>query len=496
MEAPSPELAGRRGEDLRHDSLRSLSDDEYKRLGRKAALKIDIVVFPPLMLMYILNYLDRNNTTAAKLANIQEDLGLSETEFQSCISILYAGYIIMQIPSNMIPGKLKWPAVYICAAMGIWGVISAAQAAVTNFAGLMVARFMVGFVEAVFFPGALYYLSMFYNRNQYAFRAALFYSGSQLGNAIGGLFAIGILKLDGAHGLAGWRWLFLVVGVLTVGLAFIFTLILPNSLDGVPRMTQLERDWITWNYQKDQGQQDDRNEISATQGLMLALQDPKTWLLLATLYAVFISAGVTNLFQPVVATLGYSRTITYALSAPPFILCCFAMMVVGWNSDRVGEHYYHIVLPLGLTIVANVMAVVTLNTEARYTAMMLMPASFYSATTVIYSWMSGSLSQPAPKRAAAIAIIISVCNTTNVWTPYLYNGAPRYLTAFSVNLAAAVAAILMATLNLIYLVRQNRKLDRGEPTGRSGPTAAQQASGFRYLNYQTSVDESEDLDSK
>lgn len=74
------------------DSLRRLSEDEYKKLGRKATLKMDIVVFPPLMLMYIVNYLDRNNIAAAKLANIQEDLGLSETEFQSCISILYAGY--------------------------------------------------------------------------------------------------------------------------------------------------------------------------------------------------------------------------------------------------------------------------------------------------------------------------------------------------------------------------------------------------------------------
>ncbi|KAL4880354.1 major facilitator superfamily domain-containing protein [Aspergillus karnatakaensis] len=463
------------------DGLRALSADEYKEVGRSATFKLDVVVFPPLMLMYILNYLDRNNIAAAKLANIERDLSLSETEFQSCISILYAGYIIMQIPSNMILGKLRWPGVYICAAMAVWGVISAVQALVSNFAGLMVCRFMVGFVEAVFFPGALYYLSMFYNRKQYAFRAALFYSGSQLGNAIGGLFAIGILELDGQRGLAGWRWLFLVEGVLTIGLAIVFALILPNSLKGVPRMTDLEREWMTWNYEQDQGQQDDRNEISATQGLVLALRDPKTWLLLSTLYAVFISAGVTNLFPPVVATLGYSRTITYALSAPPFILCCFAMMLNGYNSDRVEERYCHIVLPLGLTIVANVMAVATLNTAVRYTAMMFMPASFYSATAVIYSWISGTLSQPAPKRAAAIAVIISVCNTTNIWTPYLYSGAPRYLAAFTVNLVAAVAAMILATVTRVYLMRQNRKLEQGETTGRNGPTPAQQASGYRYM---------------
>lgn len=106
----------------------------------------------------------------------------------------------------MIIGKIKYPGIYICAAMAVWGIISASQTVVQSFAGLAVARFMIGFVEAVFFPGALFYLSLFYNRKQYAFRAALFYSGSQLGNAFGGLLAIAILELDGAHGLEGWRW--------------------------------------------------------------------------------------------------------------------------------------------------------------------------------------------------------------------------------------------------------------------------------------------------
>lgn len=106
----------------------------------------------------------------------------------------------------MMLGKIKWPGLYICTTMGVWGVISAAQAVVQDFAGLAIARFFIGFVEAVFFPGGLFYLSLFYNRKQYAFRAALFYSGSQLGNAFGGLLAIGILELDGKHGLAGWRW--------------------------------------------------------------------------------------------------------------------------------------------------------------------------------------------------------------------------------------------------------------------------------------------------
>lgn len=112
----------------------------------------------------------------------------------------------MQVPSNLLVSKIKYPAIYICAAVALWGAVSACTAAVNSFGSLLACRFLLGFVEAVFFPGAFFYLSMFYNRRQIAFRTAILYSGSQLGNAFGTLFAIGILELDGAHGLQGWRW--------------------------------------------------------------------------------------------------------------------------------------------------------------------------------------------------------------------------------------------------------------------------------------------------
>lgn len=116
------------------------------------------------------------------------------------------GSVLMQVPSNMIVGKIRWPGVYICIAMAIWGLVSALTAVTHNAAGLMASRFFLGFIEAVFFPGALFYLSLFYTRKQFALRTAILYSGSQLGNAFGGLFAIGILELDGKNGIAGWRW--------------------------------------------------------------------------------------------------------------------------------------------------------------------------------------------------------------------------------------------------------------------------------------------------
>ena len=463
------------------ESLRGMEEKELEALGRKATFKIDIIVMPCLVVMYVLNYLDRQNIASARLAGLPEDLNINATQYQTCVSILFVGYILMQVPSNMILGRIKWPGIYINLAMAAWGVVSACMAAVHSYPGLLLARFFIGFVEAVFFPGALYYLSLFYNRQQYALRAAILYSGSQLGNAFGGLFAIAILQLDGAHGIAGWRWLFIVEGALTVGIALIFACILPNSPRGVRGLTETEKDWQQWNYEKDQGQSDDGKEIGPGKGFKLALIDPKMWLMLVCLYAIYISAAVTNFFPSVVETLGYSRNATYGLTAPPFCLCVILMMLNGWLSDKRRNRYWHIVLPLCLSVVANIIAVSSLNTAARYVAMMLMPGSAYMASTVLLSWVAGSLNQPAIKRACAIAFINAVCNTPNIWTSYLYTGAPRYLVAFLVNMAASGVAIAVATVTMFYLRRQNAKLDQGRSLGKSGLTGAQVMSGFRYM---------------
>ncbi|VUC32469.1 unnamed protein product [Clonostachys rosea] len=463
------------------DELAALSDEDRVKLGKKATIKMDIVIMPVLVIMYILNYLDRQNIASAKLANIEQDLNMSPVQYQTAVSILFCSYILFQVPSNMIASRIKWPGVYICLSMALWGAISAVMASIHNFTGLIIARIFLGAVEAVFFPGAIYFLSLFYSRKQFALRMAILYSGSQLGNAFGGLFAIGILKLDGVHGISGWRWLFLVEGVMTVGLAIIFALILPNSKNKILGVSKLELQWIQWNFNQDSGQSDESNEMTAMQGLQAAVRDPKTWLFIGILYCTYIVGAVSNFFPSVVGGLGYDRNMTYLLTAPPFLLCVITMLINGFHSDRTSERFYHITVALCVTLVANIIAVSTLNIAARYVAMMLLPGSFYASTIVTLSWITGSLSQPTAKRASAIAFINAICNTPNIWCSYLYSGGPRYVTAFAVNAAATGLAIAFAIAARIHLKRLNNKLERGEDAGRHGPTAAQVASGYRYM---------------
>jgi MFS family permease len=103
------------------------------------------------------NHLDRNNIAAAKLKGLTEDLGIEgdEAKYQTCLSILYVGYILMQVPSNMFINTISRPSLYISIIMLLWGMVSTLSGVTHNFAGMVATRFFLGFVEAAFLPGAL-----------------------------------------------------------------------------------------------------------------------------------------------------------------------------------------------------------------------------------------------------------------------------------------------------------------------------------------------------
>lgn len=138
---------------------------------------------------------------------MEADLGLTDSQYETSVSILFVGYILMQIPSNLFLNKVGKPALYLPGVMVIWGIISTATAAAQGFGGLVAIRFCLGFVEAAYFPGCLYFLSCWYTRKELAFRSAILYSGSLISGAFAGLIAAGITSgMDQKLGIPAWRW--------------------------------------------------------------------------------------------------------------------------------------------------------------------------------------------------------------------------------------------------------------------------------------------------
>ena len=242
-----------------------------------------------IILMYIMNYLDRNNIAAARLAGLQDDpskggLALTSPQYLTALSILFVGYLLMQIPSNLFLNKIGKPALYLPTVMIIWGVISAATAGAQSYGGLIAIRFFLGFVEAAYFPGCLFFLSSWYTRKELGFRTAMLYSGALLSGAFSGLITAGIKHgLDGARGLRAWRWMFIIEGVITIFVAFSAYFVLPNFPRTTSWLTEGERQLAVWRLEEDIGEDDwvDSSQQTFFQGLKLAVQDIKMWILVS-----------------------------------------------------------------------------------------------------------------------------------------------------------------------------------------------------------------------
>jgi MFS family permease len=167
-----------------------------KSLKRKLDARCSLFV-----LIYIMNYLDRNNIAAARLGGLEEDLGLTPTQYSTCLSILYVGYILMQVPSNMIINVIPRPSLYISVVMLLWGMISTLSGNVNNFGGMVAIRFCIGFVEAAFLPGALLILSKWYTRRELTLRNAILFCGNLISNAFSSLVGAAVLgNMEGTLG--------------------------------------------------------------------------------------------------------------------------------------------------------------------------------------------------------------------------------------------------------------------------------------------------------
>lgn len=171
----------------------------------------------------------RNNYASARLAGLEEDLGLTLQQYQTGLSILFVGYILGQIPSNLMLNYFGRPSYYLGFFTIAWGVVSALSCLAQNFAGIVACRFFLGIVEAPFFPGVLFYLSKWYTKKEMNLRMSIFYSGALIAGAFGNLIAAGILQgMEGKMGLSAWRWLYIIEGAVTVVMGIVVCLFLPD----------------------------------------------------------------------------------------------------------------------------------------------------------------------------------------------------------------------------------------------------------------------------
>ncbi|KAL3461363.1 major facilitator superfamily domain-containing protein [Aspergillus heterothallicus] len=463
--------------------------EETGQEERALRWKIDLRVFPVLIVLFILNFIDRNNFANARLKGLEEDLHLTDVQYQTCVSILLVGYIAFQIPSNMILNILRRPSWYLCSCAAGWGVISAATAAVHNATGAILCRFFLGCVEASLFPGSIYFLSRWYTRREMQLRVTLLNVGNLVAQAFGGLIAAGILsRMDGTAGIRAWRWLFILEGVITIACAGIAAFILPDYPSTTSWLSSKEKMIAQHRLDLDVGADSDATEATlndSLDGLKQAVTDPKVWLLGISYHCTIMGLCFVYFFPTITQSLGYSTTSTLLLTAPPWIWAALVALPNAWHADRTGERFFHYLGPALTCIIGYIIAMTTRSTAPRYISMFMMTTG-YASGFVMLAWISSTIPRPPAKRAAAIGIINAMGNIGSIPGSYIFPGAwgPYYVKSFSAELAILSFGCLCALALRTHLCHLNKKLDveeQAESGTEKAPTEPQRMKHFRYM---------------
>ena len=320
-------------------------------IGKLTARKMIWRLIPLLSVGYAIAYIDRINISFAAL-QMNRDLRFSATIYGLGAGLFFLSYSACEIPSNLMLhriGARRWMARILLT----WGVLAMLMARVRTpmeFYGL---RLLLGAAEAGFFPGVLYYLTLWFPAGMRARAISRFYVALPLSTAIMGSLAGLLLGMQGKLGLAGWQWLFLVEGLPAILLSGVFLRLLPDRPADAAWLEPQERSEIEAVLAREAAEAGKLHSPSP-------LRDPRVWLfglantvMLAVLYAFTFSAPIlfTGLTHWNVMAVGNF------ISAMGLV-GVVAMVANGWHSDRSGERFWHAAVPGFLQAVAFLVAAV------------------------------------------------------------------------------------------------------------------------------------------
>ncbi|KAI1660022.1 MFS transporter [Daldinia decipiens] len=332
---------------------------------KRLVKKLDLYILPIPWFMFFISCLDRNAIVNGKLDGLDKQLHMKGYQYNTCVAIFSVGYIVAQVPCNMIINRVR-PSYFMAGFMTAWSITTLCTFLVHDYTTMLIARLVLGFVEAPFYPGMLYMLSMFYTRREIATRISIFHTGSTAASAFSGLIAAPIFtKLGGVYDLAGWQWLYIIQGSLSTVVAIFGFFLLPDSPLKhrwlTPEERQLAHDRIvndtTWKRE---------GTMSVMKGFKEAVLDYRTWLFCLALNLHLSSHGFRNFLPTVVKNLGLDTTTALVLTCPPYILGSLVSVAISWSSGRFDERTWHITLSKAVGIIGYAISMATLNTAARY----------------------------------------------------------------------------------------------------------------------------------
>jgi MFS transporter, ACS family, tartrate transporter len=372
--------------------------------------RLSFRLLPFLFLLYIFCWLDRGIISIAAL-QMNSDLNLSPAAFGFGAGIFFLSYSLFEVPSNLLLdrfGARRWLARIAIT----WGLLTCSMVCVRTPHEFYAVRFLLGMAEAGFFPGVIYYLSLWFPEAYRARAISVIVIGFPLSQVLGAPLGGALLRLTGTWHLLGWQWLFLVEGLPAVLLGLVAHVYLTDRPEDAGWLSKSQRDWVIHRLESErQGKEAER--VSP----LRVLSHPLLWLLIVPYFAVCaISYGAT-FWTPLLVrdAVGTSDAATSLIVGGVYLLAAIAHPFAGILSDRLNDRCGLAALGLAIYFVGGVGVALLSHPLLRVASLVVLQlgnpifmASFWCVPEKLFKGSSA---------AAAIALVSSVGTSGGFFGP-------------------------------------------------------------------------------
>lgn len=453
---------------------RELLDHDQKKLERRILLKLDLRVLPVLALLFLFSFLDRTNIGNAATLGLRVNLKLAGSEYAIALTVYYLFYILSEVPSNLLMKKVS-PRIWLPLLTGAWGLVAMCLAFVRSYGSLVAVRIFLGITEGGLLPGIVLYLSMMYRRREMGFRMGLIYGAASLSGAFGGLLAYGFNAIGPISGVMdhGWRWIFLLEGLLTIVVAAIAYIFLPNSVEEASFLTPTERAFAVQRLLRDRptsaaSSADGDASPHASEKLQWSevrrgFMSVQTWLSASAYFCILSGLYSFGLFTPsIINALGYTAERAQLFSVPPYATACLGTFIVAYLSDRLWLRGPVILVVLPIAIIGYAVISTTDNNNVKYGMLFLMATGQYCSVPAILVWLTGN-SAGHYKRATVSALQLAIANCGGFVAAWIYptSERPAYKKSHHIVLGLLCYAWVAVLANTLFCAWVNKRKRQG-----------------------------------
>ncbi|WP_457107966.1 MFS transporter [Methylobacterium sp. P5_C11] len=382
-------------------------------IERRTVARVSRRLLPLIVLIYFVAYMDRTNVGFAAFG-LNREFGFSATLYGWAAGIFFLGYVIFEVPSNVLlerAGARLW----IARIMVTWGLVAGSMALITGPASFLALRFLLGVAEAGFFPGVILYFTYWFPKRYRARVVAALFLAVPGSNALTAVISGALLQLDGTLGLHGWQWLFLLEAVPSILLALAVLALMTDRPEQAAWLTAEERRWL------EEELATERAGTIRTHGhftLRTVLTDRRILALGAIYFCIGTATyGITFFMPPILKSLHLTDWQTGVATAVPYIVGTLGMIAWSWSSDRRNERRWHFAIAALVAALGLIVSGPMLGSLWALTAMSVATIGLYGSKPAFWAMPGEFLAGPAA--AGGIALINAIGNLGGFVGPYV-----------------------------------------------------------------------------